>query len=332
MALTITDVLSEYGSYYRNEGQGQKDIIDMYYQSSITHQYFNPMPTDQTQERRSKFTKSRVLQRFQETFTPVGGGTFSPATINLAQMKVDEQETLSYLEKSWLGFLRGQGANDRKQWPFVRWYMEKMLKQSINDYEINEVYKGIEGSITPGTATAAGASMNGLGKQITDAIAASKITPIAGPVGGWSTDPKDFVTEIETWVKNVAAVSNEMRLIVENELDYLFMSTKLRNRYAEGLRQKYQIALDLTGLSLTGVKLELPLADQNIKIVGLPSMTGSERVFMTPSDNRAAYDKKPDINTVFELESVDRSIKIWGDIWKGIGFWYPGYVLTNDQN
>ena len=330
MALTITEVLAEFGSYYRNEGQGQQQIIDMFYQSSITHQYFNPMPTTQTEERRSKFAKSRVLQRFQETFTPVGGGTFTPCKINLAQMKVDEQETLSHLEKSWLGFLTNVDKSDRKQWPFVRWYMEKMMKQAINDYEINEVYKGAIGVLTPGTATVAGASMDGIGTQIVNAVSAGDIVPIAS--GAWSLDPVDFVNQIEQWVKDVANVSNEYRLIVESELDYLFVPIKLRNRYAEGLRKKYQIQLDLTKLQLPGVKVELPIADQNIILTGLPSMTGSERIFMSPKDNRAAFDKKPDINTVFELESIDRTIKIWGDIWKGIGFWYPGYVLTNELN
>lgn len=328
MALTITDVLTEFGSYYRNEGQGVKDIIGIYYQPERTHAYFNPVPTEQTQERRVKFLKSRVLQRYQKTFTPTGGATFKPCKIDLSWMKVDEQETIDDLEKSYLGFLTKLDTNDRKQWPFVRWYMTHIIKQAKQDYELNEVYKGVEGVVTPGTATAAGESMNGLGKQIADGISAGSITPISGPAS-WATDPKDFCTEIEEWVKTVAGTDNEKRLIVENEIDYIFMSVQLRDRYAQGLREKYNMNYNQTGLNIFGVKEELPLVDSNIKIVGLPSMTGQNRVFMTPSENRAAFDRKPNAATVLQLESVDRSIKIFGDIWKGIGFWYKEFVFCN---
>lgn len=325
--LTITDVITEYGQFYRKEGQGRQSIIDAYYQPSVTHGYFNPLPTEQTQERRTKFIKNRVLQRFQSAFTPVGGSEFKPCPIDLAQMKVDESGTLDDLEKSWLGFLANIDKNDRKQWPFVRWYMEQTIKQAMQDYELNEAYHGQLGVLTPGTATAAGESMDGLGKQIADGISAGDIVPITSPT--WSTDAKDFVGEIEQWVKDVASTSNQHRLIVENEIDFIFMSVEMRKLYAEGLDAKYNTNYGRTGIGLTGVTEVLPIAHQNIKIVGLPSMHGSNRIFMTPKENRAAFDKKPNAATVLELESVDRSLKIWGDIWKGLGFWYKPLVFCN---
>lgn len=326
--LTITDVITEYGNFYRKEGQGRQSIIDAYYQAPVTHSFFNPVPTEQTQERRTKFLKSRTLQRFQSTFTPIGGSEFKPCTINLAHMKIDESGLLEELEKSWLGFLANVDKNDRKQWPFVRWYMENTLKQAYSDYELLEAYHGEEGTITPGTATAAGESMDGLGVQIADGITAGDITPITGP-GAWSSDAKDFVIEIQEWLKTVAGTSNEHRMIVENEIDYLFMSVANRNKYAEGLDALYNTNYSRTGLGLTGVAEKLPIARQNIMVVGLPSMVGSERIFMTPKGNRAAFDKKPTAASVLELENVDRTIKIWGDIWKGLGFWYKPLVFVN---
>jgi RNA polymerase primary sigma factor len=50
------------------------------------------------------------------------------------------------------------------------------------------------------------------------------------------------------------------------------MSIALRKRYAAGLRAKYNMNYDQTGISLTVVKMELPIVDSNIKVVGLPSM------------------------------------------------------------
>lgn len=329
MSLTITDVVSEFGAYFRKEGQGAKDILKSYYQPSVTEAFFNPLPTEQTQERRVKSIKSRVLQRYQEAFTKVGGATFKPATINLAWMKIDEQEILDSLEKSWLGFLTNLDTNDRKKWPFVKWYMEQILAQAKQDYELNEVYAGVEGTVTPGTATAAGASMDGLGEQIADAITATRITPVNGPAVAWDTVPEDFVTEVEDWVDAVVATSNEHRLLVENEVDYLFMSTSMFKRYARGLRIKYNGSYEQVELPFAGNHVALPMVDTNIMVVGLPSMGSSDRVFMTPKENRAAFNKKPKSASMLEIESVDRSIKIFGDIWKGIGFWYPEYVFCN---
>lgn len=328
MALTVADVITEFGAYYRNEGQGVKDIIGVYYQPSVTHGYFNPVPTTQTQERRTKFLKSSVLQRYQKTFTPKGGGEFKPSKIDLAHMKVDEQEVLDELIRSWNGFLVGLNTADKKSWPFSRWYVTEILNQVTSDYELHEVYHGEEGVVVDGTPTASGASMDGLGKQIADGIASSEIVPVNG-APDWSTDPADFVQEIEAWVKAVEATSNEHRLIVENEIDYIFMSVELRKRYAAGLRKLYNMNYDQTGVEFTGMKLELPLVDSNIKIVGLPSMTGAKRIFMTPKSNRAAFDRVPNVPSVLQVESVDRSLKMFGDVWKGIGFWYKPFVFVN---
>lgn len=328
MALTVSSVITEFGNYYRNEGQGVKDILKNYYQPSETFALFNPVPTENTQERRVKFLKNRVLQRYQKAFTPVGGGEFKPSKIDLAWMKVDELEIPDDLEKSYLGFMNSIDSNDVKSYPFVRWYMEHILKQVDQDFELNEIWSGVEGVITPGTATAAGASMNGLAVQIADGITATEITPIAGPAS-WSTDPATFVTEVETWVNAVKAVSNEHRIIVENELDYLVMSKTLRDRYADGLRAKYNVSFEQVQMLFTGVKASLPIKNSNIKVVGVASMTGSNRIWMTPMENRAGFSRKPVKGRVFGMEPVDRSIKLFGDIWKGAGFWYKPYVFVN---
>jgi hypothetical protein len=330
MALTVTDVVSEFGAYYRNEGQGVADIMQPVYQPSVTLQYFNPLLTTQTQERRSKAIKSRTLQRYQKAFTPIGGAEFKACKIDLAHMKVDEKEIPGELEASWLGFLANLDTNDRLQWPFTKWWMSQVLQQTDNDFELLEAYKGAEGSVTPGTATAAGESMDGLEVQITDGITATDITPVNSN-SSWSTDPETFVVEIEDWIKAVAAVSNEHTLLVENDIDHLFFSKTLHQRYLEGLRVRYNLNFDATGIALFGSKagMPLPVVGQNISVVGLPSMAGKNRVFMTPKENRAAFRKKPQSATLLGIESEDRSVKIFGDIWIGLGFWYKPFVFTN---
>jgi hypothetical protein len=332
MALTVTDVVTEFGSYFRNEGQGVKDILKTYYQPGVTHSYFNPVPTTNTQERRTKFLKSRTLQRYQKAFTPIGGGEFKPCSIDLAWMKIDEKEVPGELEQTWLGFLNSLDSNDRRNWPFVKWWVTQVLNQAEHDFELNEIYFGAEGAIVPGTATAAGASMDGLEVQMNDGVTANEITPIDGPAA-WSLDPEEFVNEIETWLKDIEAVSNEHRLIMENDIDYIFMQTSMAKRYAEGLRKKYQVALDLTQMSLAGEKtMPLMVADRNCKIVGLPSMTGTDRVWTTPKENRAGFTRKPAMASVLGVEQEDRSVKLFGDVWKGAGFWYKPYVFMTQHD
>ena len=331
MALTVTDVVTEFGAYFRNEGQGTKDILKSYYQPGNTHSFFNPVPTANTQERRTKFLKGRTLQRYQKTFTPIGGGEFKPCAIDLAWMKIDEMEIPGELEQTWLGFLNNLDSNDRRNWPFVRWWVTQVLAQAEHDFEINEIYKGAEGAIVPGTATAAGASMDGLEVQMNDAVDAGRITPIDGPVT-WSVDPEEFVNEIEQWIKDIEAVSNEHRLIVESDIDYIFMQPQFAKRYAEGLRKKYQVALDLTQLSLAGEKtMPLMVADRNCKVVGLPSMSGKNRVWTSPPENRAGFIRKPSMASILGVEQEDRSVKLFGDVWKGAGFWYPEYVFQTQH-
>ena len=69
-----------------------------------------------------------------------------------------------------VAFLTGDDI-DVKQWPFVRWFIEEYIIPQIHqDYELNEVYKGVYAAPTPGTAGAVSTSMNGIGKTIADAI------------------------------------------------------------------------------------------------------------------------------------------------------------------
>lgn len=328
MSLTIADVNTEFGNYYRNDGQGESSIIGLYYQPSVTHGFFNPMRTSNTQERGTKFLKNSVLQRYQSGFTPKGGSEFKPWKIDLAHMKVDEQETFEELLNSYNMFLVGIDTADKKSWPFVRWYMEHMLNQVMQDYELNEVYFGVEGSVIPGTPTANGASMDGLGTQLAASILAGKTTPVAGPPA-WSNDAVDFVTEIEDWVKVAKGTSNSHKLMIENDIDYIFMATDKLDLYADGLDQKYNTNYNRTGIGLLGAPKMLPLKRTNIQLVGLPSMGSSERIFMTPSSNRGAYDRIPKGRLPLMIETVDRHVKIFGDIWKGIGFKWGEFVICN---
>lgn len=313
--ITAADVVSEWGAYYRPEGQGLQDIVKKLLQKSVTAGYFPTRLTDQTVLRKVSSQFARVLQRFQKGFTPIGGTTFEPMSIQLYKLKIDLQETPDDLEETWLGFLADNGLK-RQDWPFIKWYLEGALAQADQDLELNEIYYGVPGAITPGIPNAAGANLYGIKKQINDIDGAG--TGDKQVLGATPTDPVDFVDYIEAFIEGVNPV-------LRQELDYIFLNIENRNLYRDGMRIKYNTYYEqMADNSIT------MLRNYNIKLVGLPSMVGSNKIWATPLWNRQAGTKKPSNTSIFQVENVDRTVKAYTDYFKGFGFWIPQYVIYND--
>lgn len=315
-AIVITDILTEWGAFYRAGGQGVKDLLTKLRQRSVTAQYFPTRVTENTIMEKSVADFARVLQRFQKGWTPIGTTTFTPTKIPLYKLKIDLQETPDDLEESWLGFL-ADGNLDRRQWPFIRWYLENALIKADEDLELNEIYKGVVGTITPGTATAAGASLQGIKAQLNAHHAAGNLgTVTMGAVP--TTDAEDFVDYVEDFINNIPR-------LLRRELDFLFVNEDLHDLFRDGMRAKYN-----TNYEQVADSRITKLRNDNINLVGLPSMDGSTRIWTTPKFNRQGGFKKPKNERIFEVEKVDREVKAYTDYYKGYGFWIPQYVYSND--
>src|SRR5690606_36150143 len=198
-AIVITDIIAEFNAYYRPGGQGMKNLITKLLQRSVTEAYFPRRITEATIMDNALVSFQRALQRFQKQWTPTGGATFVPTSIPLTALKIDEEFYPDEIEESWLGFLADNNL-DRKTWPLVRFMVEGALDKAQEDLELLEIYKGVVGTITPGTATAAGESLNGIRKTINDAITAGSTTSTA--LGALPTDPAAFVEYVEALVKS----------------------------------------------------------------------------------------------------------------------------------
>jgi len=313
--ITAADVVTEWGAYYREQSQGMQDLQTKLMQKSVTASYFPTRITNRTILEKVSAEFARVLQRFQKQFTPVGGVTFEPMKIPLYKLKIDLQETPDDLEESWLGFLADNSLS-RKDWPFIKWYLTNALMQADKDLELNEIYSGVPGTITSGTATVAGASLLGIKKQINTLHAGGKGTMIT--MGAMPTDPVQVVDYIEDMVEATDPV-------LRPELDYVFVSEVVRNLFRDGMRIKYNTYYpDVDENSIT------KLRNYNIQLAGLPSMVGATKVWFTPQWNRQAGFKKPGNEKVFNVENVDRTVKAYTDYYKGFGFWIPDYVVFND--
>ncbi len=135
--MEIEDIKTEFGAYYIKGSQNASRIYQLLRASTPTSGLFTPVVTDDTVWRASSATQKRILQPFQKRWTPIDGSEFKPLSIEQFKMKVDDEQTPDDLEASWLGFLTGPGV-DRKEWPFVRWYVEQMLiPQTLEDLELN---------------------------------------------------------------------------------------------------------------------------------------------------------------------------------------------------
>lgn len=313
--MTITDIIIEYGAYYKKNPENMKRIFKMLLAKTRTQEVLTPLITEDTRYQASKSTMTRILQPFQKAFTPISGLTVKPVVINLFEMKADMQETPHDFEATWLGFLTGEDI-DVKQWPFVRWFIEEYIIPQIHqDYELNEVYKGVYAAPTPGTAGAVSTSMDGIGKTIADAIIAGTMTPIV--TGMPSLTPATWCDQVESYAD---AINQNYWDVPMN----LCMSKTLERRFLRGYKAKYGSNTDYKDSKGT-------VEFTNLNIIGLPSMNGKNRIWSTPTGNAVQLTKKPKNMDTIQVENVDRTLKMYTDFWRGAGFLVNEVVFPNDQ-
>lgn len=319
LTITATDVVAEWGAVYRGADQAGKDarqaLIDFFLQKSETEAIFTRHLTDKTILEKSSAEISKVLQRFQKAFTTKGGVTFKPRKIELNRLKIDVSEYPDELVPSWLSFLAENNLK-RSEWPFVKWYAERLLAKSNEDWELDEIFKGKLGTITPGTATASGTNANGIKFLLNKYHTEGTINTIT--MGAVPVDPVQFVEYVEDFFKLIQS-SNET--LAEN-LDNLFMSKTLSRRFKTGMREKYNMNYSQADLAT--------IIDTNVGIVGLNSHAGSTKIWTTPKENRVLAVKGAANESIFKVEENKREVAFMTDYWKGVGLWVSQFAFQND--
>jgi hypothetical protein len=314
--MNVADIISEWGAYYLNHGQNLKDLVRQLYRKSTTEALFTTMTTDDTIIRKSESRFTRILQPFQKAFTPIGTLSFTPTSIPLFEMKIDYQERPDEISNSWLSFLEGDDL-DRTKWPLIKWLLTAhLMPQAEQDWELNEIYKGVFVAPTPGTAGAVGTTSDGIKIQINNWIDAGRTEPIL--TGAIETDPEDFVTQIEEFCEGIPELYRD-----GEQLD-LAMNTTLELRYRKGIRTKYNQNYLQKANTTSLIDFE------NIKVVGCPSMAGSSKIWTSPNWNKIVGLKKKNNQKAVEVEKVDRLVKVYSDWYKGVGFIIPELIFTND--
>lgn len=313
-AITLAALLSDYGAFYQKGSQNERNLLAKLYKDAEFDSLFTYTPTTDTIIRNVKVTSNPVLQAFQKQFTPAGGIGFLPQPIDLYQIKADDEIYPDELEKSYIGFLAGNGLN-RKDWPIVRYWVEElMLKQFIEDIDDN-AYSAVLVAPTAGTAGAPSGSMNGFKKIIQNHVAASTGINVVN-TGALDADNVDFVTQIEEFVEGGIAAHIRKKLPITVAISDV-NATKFKN----GMREKYN-------MNYPQAELMSHINYPNITVKGFTSMVGSSKIFASTKANMVLAVKRP--SEMAELYQDVRLIKATHDHWRGYGIADPRYFWTND--
>lgn len=308
MAINKTDIVTEYGAYYIAGGQNEQRLKRLLLFGRETTKYATPVKTDDTVYRLAKSTISSLVQSFQKTFTPKGDVTFTPNPIEVFKLKVDMEVYPDDIEDNWLGFLASNSLT-RKDWPLVRYILESHAYGKIaEDMELNEYYKGVYEAPVTGTAGANGKSMNGL-----------KVTLGTSGINRLTMDPLDADTiydQIEAAFEQVAEVYQNTEMIVA-------MSPKWARAFLKDKRSLGFYTID--GANKIDNRLDFAPA----AVVGLPSMIGTDDIWITPKSNFLHITKKGENAAKVNVEEAKRCVAIMTDWWEGLGFGIKELVWTN---
>ena len=322
MSINVTDVVTQFGAFYKPGSDNQKNLRNMIYKAVETAQYFQNRPTDDTIWRGTKASLDRVVQPFQKAFTPISTLTFKPNQFDLFKLKVDVEEAPDDIESTYLGFLADLPEADRAKWPFVRYWLEQhIMPKKDEDLETAEYFKGVYATPTAGVAGAAGTSMNGLRKVIRSYNTAGRTNLGNGAIltGSPAAADVDFCTQVEEMAEAIPS-------LFRSRIDHFFMSKELELKYKRGKRTKYNINY-LQTPELYTIE-DFP----NISVKGLESHTSSDLIWASIPANRIRPQKKALLANTMKVESAKRIVSAFTDWWEALNFEVPEFVFHNDQD
>lgn len=308
MAITTSDIVTEYGAYYINSGQNMARLKRLLLFGRETTKLASKIKTDDTVYRLAKSVMTRLVQSFQKSWTPKGDLIFTPNPIELFHMKVDFEVYPDDVEDNWLGFLASNDLS-RKEWPLIRYILESHFFGQINtDMEELEYYKGVFAAPTSGTAGVSGQSMNGLKTFLT--------TDKVNHVTMAALDAATIYDQVETFFESISEQYQNSRMIIG-------MAPKWKRAF---LKDKRSLGYyDITSPSQIDDTLDFSPA----RVVGLPSMIGTDDIWATPIDNFLHITKKGENAAKVKIEESKRVVNLLTDWWEGLGFGINEVVWTN---
>ena len=310
MSIVKTDLVTQFGAHYINEGQNESRLLSAVRQPSVTASYAKPIIYDGDLYRFSNTSLGEIVQGFQKAFTTKGDITFAPNEIPLRNLKIDLSLYPDDVKGSWLGFLQSLSEQDRAKWPIVRYLLEKeVVPQLHEDMELKAYFKGAYVAATPGTPTTTAETVDGVKTLITAGLAGDMNTVVLTD----AITAANAFDRVEEFVDQIDDVLNSTKMRI-------YMDPKILRWYHRDKRNTHGVDVNYNP--------EKPTVDfTNVELVGLPSMAGEKMLWATPVDNflylrRENGMKKP------KVEESKREVNLMLDWYEGLGFGYDALVYA----
>lgn len=288
-------------------------------QGLVTESYMTPVYADKLYVAPNAEIDD-IVQPYQSAFTPNLNVNIDSVETRVDPLKADIQFTRDELDQFYDSWMI-EWVEDGKpltDWSFPKYILEMHVIPKIREnIEKKLVWKGEFVAPTSGTAGDAGDGTDGLAIKIVNAISDSLLVPIA--TGAFT--PTTMVDKIETFCLGLPETYRDLA-------GNVFMSTTNARKYYYDYRERFGYAAG----NLTNENNQLAIDATNKRIVGLPSMEGSNRIFFTPKTNMicARRPGQPDV-PVIRWQEFERTLKGLGEFSRGYGFKYWSEVFVNDQ-
>lgn len=311
MSLIKTDLVTEFGDYYLPEGQNESRLLSALRQPSVTTSYAKPIVHDGEVYRFANARLGEIVQQFQKAFTRKGDITFEPNEIRLRNLKIDLALYPDDVKGSWLGFLQSMDDQERKNWPIVRYLVEKeVMPQMQEDLELKAYFKGSYVAPTAGTAGTAVASIDGIKKLLDAGVLDSSMQSVT--LSGGITKITAFDV-IEEFVENIDDLLSGTKMRI-------YMDPKFIRWYHQDKRNTHGTDVNYNP--------EKPVVDfTNVELVGLPSMKGEKYIWSTPVDNFLYVRRQGGMKNP-RVEEHLREVFLMTDWWEGLGFGHNELVYV----
>jgi len=312
--ITKTAIVTQFGSHYIPEGQNEKRLLTSLRQKSVTTSYAKPIIYDGEVYRFANTRLGEIVQQFQKKFTPKGTLEFLPNEIRLRNLKIDLSLYPDEVKGSWLGFLQDMDEQERKNWPIVRFLLEKeVIPQMASDMELKAYFKGTYAAATVDTPGTTVQTLDGIKKLLVDGLA-NPTQPMQSVALSAAITKANAFDIVEEFVESFDA-------LLEGTKMRAYMDPKVLRWYHQDKRNTHGVDVNYDP--------NKPTVDfSTCELVGLPSMAGEKYIWATPLDNylylrRANGMKKPFI------EESKREVSLMADWWEGLGFGHNELVYVS---
>lgn len=298
-SIDVTKVITDLGNYSRERRQ---DLISWMRENNILERIFPFISGINDMTVFTNIFLGEFTQASQEAWTPKGTFKIQPETVRIFPIKIDHTLTnLKSLETTWLSDLNKEGSNAYKM-SFVGYLIRQMLLKAAQEDAIAAI-KGVYITPTPGVAGSYLARMDGLLKYLRAKITERKLIPFTG-LGEWnSTNILDYETAM------IAQIPEQWR--DAPNLGYYASMKYMEARYA--LKKKLEgenTIYDPNKSTIDGY--------ENIRLIGVPHMGESKRVFITPIGNIRQLEFIPNEEEFIQIEKDKRVLNLIGDYKRGI--------------